>query len=128
MIASDIPVGYDSPSKMARSLASYLDDPKEIRRRVFEVFGSCPSTYVIKGFRRRHLRIEYIEPFKPHEGYYPQEARRQMDRINVEFVKRLDDERVKSRNSKFTAPNLPRCVNGPVNGLPPEEAKAVRCA
>jgi hypothetical protein len=94
MIASDVPDSYGTPYTMARSLATYLSDAREIRRRVLDVFGTSPCTEEIHRLRRMHLRVEYTEPFRKHEVYDLQAERRALDPINVEFVKRLEAERM----------------------------------
>lgn len=106
MIASDIPAGYTSPGKMARSLATYLDDPKEIRRRVLEVFGTCPCTADIRRFRRIHLRIEYSEPFRAHEVYDLQEAQKRAKAVSDAFLAAILNERANSRYAMASREDL----------------------
>lgn len=93
-MASDIPFGYDTPDTMARSLATYLTCPEEIRKRVMGVFTTCPSRPRISQMIAKHRKPAIrTGPVCLGDGYYPNEARGRLDRVNKEFLVRLEIER-----------------------------------
>lgn len=96
-MASDIPFGYSSPETMARSLATYLTCPEEIRKRVMGVFSHCPSRPRIADMIATHRKPAIrTGPVCLGDGYYPHELRDELDRINAEFLTRLQIERAAS--------------------------------
>ncbi len=89
MIASDLPERHRTPRRMARCLASYIDDPAYIYRMVFETFGKSPSTATI-----RQMRINYQKPMveyvaDPADSYRPVKHHEDLDRINQRFLAAL---------------------------------------
>ena len=96
-MASDIPETHSDPVAMARCLASYIDNPDKIFRRVKAEFGTSPCHETISAMRARHLQPAYIsEPAKPYDGYYPGDAAASLETTNTLFLLRLDQERTLS--------------------------------
>jgi hypothetical protein len=94
VMASDIPDTFGSPTAMARALVTYIACPHEVRRRVLDNFRSAPCIGAIKTLRAAHLRPPTpVEPFKPHDGYYPGDAADALAKTNTEFLMRLRAER-----------------------------------
>lgn len=92
-----LPDTFRTPHKMARVLASYIDCPRRIRSEVLACFLTAPHVSTIAEYRREHLRPkrDEIEPCQPHDGYWPDEASRQAERANREYVRRLTSEKAR---------------------------------
>ena len=95
-MASDIPIGHHSSWAMARSLATYINCPHEIRKRVSDHYGQPPSIAEITRMRAKHLRVAVGEPMRANEGYYPGDHARSLDEVNQRFLMRLTIERALS--------------------------------
>jgi hypothetical protein len=97
---------------MARALATYIDCPHEIRRRVLDNFRSSPNIHEIRKLRIRHLRPPPpIPPCKPHDGYYPNEAAASLAKTNLAFLARLEAERAISNVGRRTLASEPDYAN-----------------
>jgi hypothetical protein len=105
MIAGDVPNGHRDPTAMARVLASYMKDARAIRREVLAHFGGAPSVRTIDRMRAEHLRsLERPQeaPWKPYEGYRPQEQAERLEEANTAFLRALRAERDISLRPKLT--------------------------
>jgi len=113
-MASDIPETHSDPVAMARCLASYIDNPDKIFRRVKAEFGTSPCHETISAMRARHLQPAYIsEPAKPYDGYYPGDAAASLETTNTLFLARLKSERDLSASKALASTYLtqPALVN-----------------
>jgi hypothetical protein len=128
-MASDIPEAHAGPDAMARCLASYINDPDKIFRRVKAEFGSSPCHETISAMRARHLQPAYIsEPAKPYDGYYPGDAAASLETTNALFLARLKNERDSCPRNPQIAPvsrltfshSAPRAVTE----MSPEQSEA----
>ncbi len=90
MIASDIPAGYKSGASMARSLVTYIDCPREVRRRVMQVFDNVPGEAAIRDMRRRYLHKQDWGEMIDARDFAPAAN---MDEANERFVAALERER-----------------------------------
>ena len=88
MPASDLPeLGHASPEAMAKCLASYIDNPDTIFRRVRAEFGTSPCHATIRTLRASHLRpVVHSEPYRPFEGYNPTDASTAAEKANSTFL------------------------------------------
>jgi hypothetical protein len=90
-MSSDLPeTGFTSSIEMARVLSTYMDDANAIRSRILEDFDRAPAHRTIEYMRAEHLRPKAVEPpFKPHEGYYPDEVSNDAAAASKLFLYRL---------------------------------------
>jgi hypothetical protein len=92
-MASDLPeFRAESSEAMARVLVQYMACPKAIRSRLKEDFDRPPSLTAIERYRNEHLAgLSQPEEaaFKPHDGYWPDEAYQRANDANEGFIRRL---------------------------------------
>lgn len=69
---------HQDPYAMAKSLATYIADPKRIQSEVLAAFGSCPHQSKILEFRGIHERA--IEAGKQWAATQPDHAQTDRDR------------------------------------------------
>lgn len=87
------PDTFPSGTRMARALVTYIDCPHRVRSEVKTAFLDAPHIETIRKMRADYLasrnQPERIEPFKPHEGYYPDDVAQVAEDANARFVARL---------------------------------------
>ncbi len=93
-MASDIPDAWESPHAMAKSLATYIDCPHEIVRRVKSHYYTSPCVSRVRELQKIHRNpLNDIQVW--HGDVYRQgEDARKLDRVNATFLWLLDQERL----------------------------------
>lgn len=96
-MASDIPDSYATAHAMANGLATYLNCPHEIIRRVKTVFDRAPDVERVRRMRAKFLKRDYDTGIRANDAYYPRDAARSLDETNRQFLDRLQAERAISQ-------------------------------
>lgn len=100
-MASDLPDAFASPYDMARSLATYIDCPQTILKRVRSEFDTHITPSTIRAMiKSRRKPVVPSDPVCLGDGYYPGDERHKLEVVNSNFLWLLDQERLASQRRR----------------------------